>query len=111
MTALLLALAVLCTPLATDAQQRGRRPRIGYLGATSAALEPELVKAFEEGLRDLGYVAGRNIVIEYRWAEGNDHRLPDLVSDLLRLKVDVIVTAGTPGTLAAKRAKIGRAHV
>src|SRR5262249_55356874 len=56
------------------------------------------------GLRDLGYVEGQTIVIEYRWAEGEYDRFPDLVADLIRLKVDVIVTAGTPGTLAAKQA-------
>ncbi|MBI3637420.1 MAG: ABC transporter substrate-binding protein [Candidatus Rokubacteria bacterium] len=98
------ALNVFFTPLASEAQQRGQLPRIGYLGTTSASLEPELLKAFREGLRDLGYVEGQNIVIEYRWAEGNYRRFPDLVADLLSLKVDLIVTAGTPSALAAKRA-------
>jgi putative ABC transport system substrate-binding protein len=98
------ALSVLFTPPAAEAQQRVRLPRIGYLGTSSASLEPELVKAFQKGLRDFGYVEGQNIAIEYRWAEGNDHRLPDLVADLVRLKVDLILTAGTPGALAAKRA-------
>jgi putative ABC transport system substrate-binding protein len=98
------AFSVLFTPPPTEAQQRVRLPRIGYLGTSSASLEPELVKAFQKGLRDLGYVEGQNIAIEYRWAEGNDHRLPDLVAELVRLKVDLILTAGTPGALAAKRA-------
>src|SRR5713226_9336809 len=97
-------LSVLLTPPATEAQQRAHLPRVGYLGTSSASLEPELVKAFREGLRDLGYVEGQNILIEYRWAEGNYQRFPDLVAELVRLKVDLILTAGTPGALAAKRA-------
>jgi putative ABC transport system substrate-binding protein len=79
-------------------------PRIGYLGTSSASLEPELVKAFREGLRDRGYVEGQNILIEYRWAEGNYQRFPSLVADLVTQKVDLILTAGTPGALAAKQA-------
>jgi len=97
-------LSVLLTPPTTEAQQRAHLPRVGYLGTSSASLEPELVKAFREGLRDLGYVEGQNILIEYRWAEGNYQRFPDLVADLVNLKVDLILTAGTPGALAAKRA-------
>jgi putative ABC transport system substrate-binding protein len=100
----MLAVALLAAPLAAEAQQGAQLPRIGYLGTSSASLEPELVKAFRQGLRDLGYVEGQNIVIEFRWAEGNYHRFPDLAADLVRLKVDVILTAGTPGALAAKRA-------
>ena len=91
-------------PLAVEAQQAAKVYRIGYLGTSSASLESELVKAFQKGLADLGYVEGQNIVIEYRWAEGNYDRFPDLVTDLLGLKVDLIVTAGTPGALAAIRA-------
>jgi putative ABC transport system substrate-binding protein len=97
-------LSVLLTPPATEAQQRAHLPRVGYLGTSSASLEPELVKAFREGLRDFGYVEGQNILIEYRWAEGNYQRFPDLVADLVNLKVNLILTAGTPGALAAKRA-------
>ncbi len=95
---------VLIAPSASQAQPRGHVPRVGYLGTSSASLEPELVKAFREGLRDLGYVEGQNIVIEYRWAEGSYQRFPALVADLVKLKVDVILTAGTPAALAAKRA-------
>jgi len=62
------------------------------------------VEALRIGLRDLGYVEGRNIVIEFRWAEGKYDRLPDLVAELIRLNVDVIVTHGTPGMRAAKKA-------
>ena len=94
----------LAAPLATGAQQAGRLPRIGYLGASSPTLEPEILEAFRQGLRDLGYVEGQSIAIEYRWAEGHEDRLPELATELVGLKVDVIVTTGTPGTLAAKRA-------
>jgi putative tryptophan/tyrosine transport system substrate-binding protein len=97
-------LRVLITPSATQAQQIAHVPRVGYLGTSSASLEPELVRAFREGLRDRGYVEGQNLLIEYRWAEGNDQRFPDLVADLVKLKVDLILTAGTPAALAAKRA-------
>jgi len=91
-------------PLTAGAQQAGRLPRIGYLGASSPTLEPEILEAFRQGLRDLGYVEGQSIAIEYRWAEGHEDRLPELATELVGLKVDVIVTTGTPGTLAAKRA-------
>jgi len=95
---------LLASPLAAEAQQAGRLPRLGYLGASSPTLEPEILEAFRQGLRDLGYVEGQSIAIEYRWAEGHDDRLPELATELVGLKVDVIVTTGTPGTLAAKRA-------
>jgi putative ABC transport system substrate-binding protein len=91
------------SPLAAHAQQ-GKVARIGYLGASSASLERRLVDAFRERLRELGQIEGQNIAIEYRWAEGDDDRLPGLVDELVRLKPDVIVTVGTPGTLAAKQA-------
>jgi putative tryptophan/tyrosine transport system substrate-binding protein len=97
-------ISVLIAPSASQAQHGGHVPRVGYLGTSSASLEAELVKAFREGLRDHGYVEGQNIVIEYRWAEGNYQRFPDLVADLVKLKVDLILTSGTPGAFAAKRA-------
>jgi len=90
-------------PLAASAQQP-TMPVIGFLGALSASDWAFRVEALRAGLRDLGYVQGKNIAIEFRWAEGNYDRLPTLVADLVRLKVDVIVTHGTPGTLAAKQA-------
>jgi putative ABC transport system substrate-binding protein len=90
-------------PLAASAQQP-TVPVIGFLGALSASGWAPRVEALRAGLRDLGYVEGKNIVIEFRWAEGNYDRLPTLVADLVRLKVDVIVTHGTPGALAAKQA-------
>ena len=99
-----LAGGLLAPPLVAGAQQAGRLPRIGYLGASSPTLEPGILEAFRQGLRDLGYIEGQSIAIEYRWAEGHEDRLPDLATELVGLKVDVIVTTGTPGTLAAKRA-------
>src|SRR5690349_23010984 len=80
-------IGVLITPSASQAQQRGHVPRVGYLGTSSASLEAELVKAFREGLRNHGYIEGQNIALEYRWAEGNYQRFPDLVADLVKLKV------------------------
>ncbi len=98
------ASALLAAPLAAHAQQAGKVSRIGYLGTSTAALERHLIEAFRRELRDLGYVEGQNIVIVYRWAEGQDDRLPGLAADLVNQKPDVIVTSGTPGTLAAKQA-------
>jgi putative tryptophan/tyrosine transport system substrate-binding protein len=91
-------------PLAARAQQTGKMSRIGYLGSSSPSLEPHYVAAFRQKLRDLGYVEGESIAIEYRWAEGQDDRLPSLATELVRLKPDIIVTTGTPGTLAAMQA-------
>ena len=96
-----LALAVLSTLLLSDTVWPARIPRIGYLGNSSPSLEANLVEAFRHGLRERGYVENQNIVVEYRWAEGQYERFPALVADFVRLKVDVIVTAGTPGALAA----------
>ena len=90
-------------PLAARAQQAARVPRVGFLGNSTAALEVNLVGPFREGLRDLGYVEGRNVLIEYRWAEGRYERFPALIAELAALKVDVIVTAGTPASLAVKK--------
>lgn len=90
--------------LAAGAQPAARMPRIGYLGNSSPSLESNLFAAFRQGLRDLGYIDGQNIVIESRWAEGDNDRFSALLADLIRLKVDVIVAAGTPGILAAKQA-------
>ncbi len=87
-----------------EAQQPTKIPRIGFLGNSTPALEENLVGPFREGLRDLGYVEGKNILIEYRWAEGKYDRFPALISELIGQKVDVIVTAGTPASLAVKKA-------
>ena len=99
--ALLLALSV-----PVNAQQPTKVPRMGYLNASSPSTNPARIEAFRRGLRELGYVEGKNIVIEYRSAEGKLDRLPALLAELVRLKVDVIVTAGPPGTRAAKEANI-----
>ena len=91
-------------PLAGAAQQPTKVPRIGFLGNSTAALEANLVGPFRDGLRALGYEEGRNVVIEYRWAEGKYERFPALVAELLAAKVDVVVTAGTPASVAVKKA-------
>ncbi len=101
---LALALGILLAPLAADAQQPGKVPRIGVLGLVTPSEFADRIEAFRRGLLDLGYVEGKNIVVEYRWAESKYDRLPDLAAELVRLKVDLIVTHSTPGTLAAKRA-------
>jgi len=78
--------AVLATPLGVEAQQAGKVYRIGYLGNASAATQADRVESLRERLHDLGYVEGKNIVIEFRWAEGRYERLPDLAAELVRLK-------------------------
>jgi ABC-type uncharacterized transport system substrate-binding protein len=93
----------LAAPLASEAQQAAEIARIGWL-AVNLAANPRLREAFLQGLRDLGYVEGRNVVIEDRSAEGKPERVPALAAELVALKVDVIVTSGTPQALAAKHA-------
>jgi ABC-type uncharacterized transport system substrate-binding protein len=102
---LILLPALLVAPLAADAQQAGKVPRIGFLGVTSPSDRPHHVDAFRQRLRELGWVEGQNIVIDYRYAEGRVDRLPDLAAELVRLKVDLIVaSAGTQAATAAKNA-------
>ncbi len=101
---IILFFALFITLPASQAQQPGRMYRIGYLSATTPSAQAGSVEAFRQGLRDHGYVEGTNLVIEYRWAEGKYDQLPGLAADLVRLKVDLIVTHGTPGSLAAKQA-------
>ncbi len=100
----LLGCAVAAWPRAARAQQSGKASRVGFLGNSTAALEANLVEPFRDGLRNLGYEEGRNILIEYRWAEGKYERFPTLIAELIALNVDVIVTAGTPASLAVKKA-------
>jgi putative ABC transport system substrate-binding protein len=100
----LLGGAAAAWPLSTRAQQPAKVARIGYLGLVSAAWHTPRVNAFRAGLRALGYVEGKDIVIEFRWAEGQYDRLPTLAAELVQLNVDVIVTHAAPGALAAKRA-------
>jgi putative tryptophan/tyrosine transport system substrate-binding protein len=92
------------SPLILHAQPLARVARIGFLGSASATGSAKSVEALRDGLRDLGYVEGKNIAIEFRWADGKYDRLSDLVVELIRLNVDVIVTHGTPGTRTAKQA-------
>ena len=87
-----------------EAQQPKKVPRIGYLSATSPSVNPSRVEGFRQGLRELGYVEGKNIIIEWRYAEGKLDRVGGLAADLVRLKVDVIVTAGPTATPAVKKA-------
>src|SRR5437867_3416463 len=98
-----LAGGLLAAPLTAEGQQPGRVARIGYLAANLAVADPRTREAFLQGLRDLGYVEGRNLLIEYRDAAGKTERFPALAAELVALKVDVIVAAG--GTLAALAAK------
>ena len=100
---LLLTTFLLTTALPAEAQPT-KVPRIGFLGATSRTALAARVQAFRQGLRELGYVEGKNIVLEYRWAEGRNERLPDLAAELVRLKVDVLITAGPTDNRAAKEA-------
>jgi ABC-type uncharacterized transport system substrate-binding protein len=90
-------------PLVARAQQPGKRPTIGFLGA-HPSIESQRVAAFVQRLRELGWIDGRNLAIEYRWAEGRNERYAENAAEFVRLKVDVIVTVATPPTLAAKQA-------
>ena len=101
---LMLALGIISLALPAEAQPPGRIFRIGYLSSSSPSAVSHNIDAFRQGLRDLGYVEGRNIVIEYRWAEGKYDRLPNLAADLVSLKVDVIVAGGTSAGPAAQQA-------
>jgi putative ABC transport system substrate-binding protein len=94
---------LLAAPLAAEAQPAGKVPRIGYLALNPTA-NPHLHEAFRQGLRDLGYIEGRNVVIEYRDAEGKFERLPARAAELVALKVDVLVAQPTVAALAAKQA-------
>jgi len=101
-----LALALLAAPLLVDAQQSTKVPRVGYLGGSPSS---PLLEPFRYGLRDLGWVEGQNITIEYRWTEGRAERLPDLVAELIRLNVDVIYAQGS--NAAARAAKEATATI
>ena len=97
----LLTTVLLTTTSLAEAQQP-RVPRVGYLFATTSSETPDIVKAIREGLRELGYVEGRTIALEIRWAEGRYERIPALLAELVHIKVDVLVVATTPAALAAK---------
>jgi putative tryptophan/tyrosine transport system substrate-binding protein len=101
---LALVLSSIAAPLAIDAQTPPRLYRIGILDRTSMAINAVNLDAFRRGLRELGYVEGRDFAIEYRSVDGRDERYPHLAAELVRLKVDLILTRGTPAALAAKNA-------
>jgi ABC-type uncharacterized transport system substrate-binding protein len=94
----------LAAPLAAGAQQAGKVYRVGFLSNGWSTASSQVVAAFRQGLRELAWVEGQNIVIEYRWAEGKSDRLPDLTAELVRLRVDVLVASGAAATRAAKEA-------
>ena len=91
-------------PLVARAQQSANLPTIGFLGATTPSPETPWTAAFVQRLRELGWIEGRNIAIEYRWAEGRDERFAEIAAEFIRLKVDVILTYATPSSIAAKKA-------
>jgi len=97
-------LGLLAVPRLSSAQRADRTRRIGFLGTGTAAGMASWVEALRSGLREVGYVEGQNLSIEYRWADGQYERAPELAAELVRLKVEVLVTHGTPGTLAAEGA-------
>ena len=99
LVAILLALS-----FSVEAQQPKKVPRIGFLFGASASSNTDRTGAFRQGLRDLGYIEGKNILIEYRYAEGKLDRVPSLVAELVQLKVDVLVAPFQEGVLAAKQA-------
>ena len=102
--AVILTLSLFAAPLAADAQPAGKVPRIGVLSTNSQASVSTHVEAFRQGLRERGYVEGQNVVIEYRYGDGNLDRLPKLAAELLALNVDLIVTGGTSPTRAVQQA-------
>src|SRR3984893_18352958 len=93
-SSILVAALVLAVGAMAQAQQAAKVPRVGFLGTASPSAVSARVEAFRQGLRELGYVEGKSIVIEYRWAEGKLDRMPDLAAELVRLKVDVIMKPG-----------------
>jgi len=100
---ILFVVVLLAVAVIGEAQQPKKVPRIGLLVPGSQSAFSVRIDAFRQGLSELGYVEGRNIVIEYRYAEGKTERFPDLAAELVRLKVDIIVTASTPSVQAAKK--------
>jgi putative ABC transport system substrate-binding protein len=99
-----LALCILALPCAVEAQQPVRVYRVGFISPLPASPEPSTLLAFRQAMRELGYIEGRTVILETRFAEGHQDRFPDLVADLLRLKVEVLVVGSEVGVLAAKQA-------
>jgi len=102
--AVILTLGLIFTLLAAEAQQQSKIYRIGVLDFVPVTSNAANLSALRQGLRELGYVEGQNLIIEYRSADGQAERFPSFAAELVRLKVDVIVTRGTPAALAAKHA-------
>ena len=100
----LLGGASVAWPLAARAQQQARLPTIGFLGQSTRSAATEWTAAFVQRLRELGRIEGRTVAIEYRWAEGREERFAEIAAEFVRLKVDVIVTSGTPAVMASKKA-------
>ena len=88
-------------PLAARAQQAGKLPTIGFLGTTTASAWGPWIAPFVQRLRELGWIEGRTVAIEYRWGEGRNERFAEIAAEFVRLKVDVILTAGTASIVAA----------
>jgi len=105
-SSILFVLVLFAVAVIAEAQQPTKIPRLGYLGYGSPSTIPARIEAFRQGLRELGYVEGKNIFIEWGHAEGNAARLPSLAAELLRLKVEIIVTNGPYSTRAAKQATV-----
>jgi ABC-type uncharacterized transport system substrate-binding protein len=101
---MLLGGAAAAWPFGAPAQQPAKLPTIGYLGAATLATESQRMAAFVQRLRELGWIEGRTVVIDYRWAEGRSERMAELAAEFVRLKVDVIFAAATEPALAAKKA-------
>ena len=91
-------------PWAARAQQAGKLPTIGYLGANTASAQSQWTAAFAQRLRELGWIEGRTVAIEYRWGEGRSERMAEIATEFVRLKVDIIFTGGTAAVIAAKQA-------
>src|SRR5512132_3709550 len=101
---ILVPVVLLALGVIAEAQQPKKVPRIGYLSNSDSATESTRSEAFRRGLRDLGYIEGKNILVEDRDAEGNNERMPSLVAELVQLKVDVLVVGSLPSMRAAKQA-------
>src|SRR5213594_3133428 len=101
---MLVIVALLGFAVVTDAQQPTKVPRIGFLDASTASGSAVLLEAFRQEMSKLGWIEGKNITFEYRFAEEKREHLPELAADLVRLKIDLIVASGTPPALAAKKA-------
>jgi putative tryptophan/tyrosine transport system substrate-binding protein len=100
---LILLLGAVGWPATTRAQQRAKLPTIGYLGANTASVQSNWLPEFLRRLRELGWIEGSTVAIEYRWAEGRPERLTEIAAEFVRRNVDVIITSGTPAAITAKQ--------